>query len=125
MVTFLALLLVLGVVLCAMAPEARERFRGIVLETIEQLRREAFRSRPRSDQFHEALRARTRWAVVTPGIIALNLTILLLMISGAGAPGDPQTFAGWGANFWLRTRNGEWWRLASAMFVHSGRFTFS
>ena len=120
MVTFLALLLVVGVVLCAMAPEARERFRDIALESIAQLRREAARSRPRSDQFREALRARTRWAVVTPAIIALNVTILILMRSGAGASADPETLAGWGGNFWLPTRNGEWWRLATSMFVHSG-----
>ena len=42
------------------------------------------------------------------------------MMSGAGAPGDPGTLAGWGGNFWLRTRNGEWWRLVTSMFVHAG-----
>ena len=41
-------------------------------------------------------------------------------MSGAGASGDPETLAGWGGNFWLRTRNGEWWRLVTSMFVHSG-----
>jgi len=24
----------------------------------------------------------------------------------------------WGANFWLRSRNGEWWRLLTSVFVH-------
>ena len=120
MVTFLALLMVVGVALSAMAPEARVRLREVVLESVEQVRREAARGRPRCDEFREALRARTRWAVVTPALIALNVIVLILMMSGAGTPGDPGPLAGWGGNFWLRTRNGEWWRLVTSMFVHAG-----
>ena len=33
---------------------------------------------------------------------------------------DPDTVVGWGGNFGPRTTNGEWWRLVTAMFVHSG-----
>src|SRR6202035_2476066 len=39
---------------------------------------------------------------------------------GAGALSDPQTLVGWGASFGPRTTNGEWWRLVTSMFVHSG-----
>jgi rhomboid protease GluP len=42
------------------------------------------------------------------------------MLFGAGALGDPQTLVGWGGSLGPRTTNGEWWRLVTSMFVHSG-----
>src|SRR5688572_26708613 len=107
-----------------MAPEVRQRVleqvREVALACIKQVRQEAARSHPASEQFREALRARTRWALVVPALIALNVTVFVLMIADAGAVSDPATLAGWGGNFWLRTRNGEWWRLVTSMFVHAG-----
>ena len=121
-VAFLSLLSVVGMVFIAMAPKARVRLREVVLASISQLRHEAARSRPDIDQFREALRARTRWAFVTPALIAGNVAVFVLMLAGPGAIGDPTTLAGWGGNYWLGTRNGEWWRLVTSMFVHSGMF---
>jgi membrane associated rhomboid family serine protease len=109
-------------VFIAMAPQARARVREVVLASISQLRHEAARNRPDIDQFREALRARTRWAFVTPALIAGNVTVLVLMLARPGALGDPATLANWGGNYWLGTRNGEWWRLATSMFVHAGMF---
>ena len=37
-------------------------------------------------------------------------------------PSLTETLVGWGGNVGVRTTNGEWWRLATAMFVHSGMF---
>ena len=34
----------------------------------------------------------------------------------------PKRWLRWGGNFWLHTRNGEWWRLLTSMFVHTGMF---
>ena len=42
------------------------------------------------------------------------------MLFGAGALSDQATLLGWGASFGPRTTNGEWWRLLTATFVHSG-----
>lgn len=120
MVTLLGLLLVLGLVLGAMAPEARERLRDLGLDGLKRVRREATRVRPECDQFNAALRDRTRWALVTPALIACNVGVFACMLAGAGALGDVETLVSWGGNVWLRTRNGEWWRLATAMFVHAG-----
>ena len=120
--TFLALLLVLAVTFCAMAPATRNHLAEVALVSITQVRHEVTRSRPECEQFREALRARTRWALVVPALIALNVTVFIMMLSGAGAISDPGTLAGWGGNFWLRTRNGEWWRLVTSMFVHAGMF---
>jgi membrane associated rhomboid family serine protease len=41
------------------------------------------------------------------------------MVAGGGF-GDAETLVGWGGNSWLYTRNGEWWRLITAIFVHAG-----
>jgi membrane associated rhomboid family serine protease len=121
-VTFLGLLVFVGLILSAMAPEVRERLREMALGAIERARREATRSRPAAEEFREALGARTRWAPVTPVLIAVNVIVFILMVLDAGAPGDPAALAGWGGNVWLRTRNGEWWRLVTSMFVHAGTF---
>ena len=121
-VSFLALLLVVGVVLTAMAPEARERLRQVVLAALATIKHEATRSRPENEQFREALRARTRWAVVTPALIVVNVTVFFLMVRDAGAVSDPDTMIRWGGNFWLNTRNDEWWRLLTSIFVHTGMF---
>lgn len=72
------------------------------------------------DPFGDALRERTPLALVTPVLVALNATIFVLMLFGAGAFSDPETLVGWGGNFGPRTTNGEWWRLVTTMFVHSG-----
>jgi membrane associated rhomboid family serine protease len=42
------------------------------------------------------------------------------MLSGSGSISDPETLLKWGASVGTRTANGEWWRLATAMFVHAG-----
>jgi membrane associated rhomboid family serine protease len=118
--TFIALLLVLGVVLVAMAPKSRDRLREAVLALIANVRHEATRSRPESEEFRQALRERTRWALVTPALLAVNLTAFVLMVWSPGAINDPATLASWGGNFWLLTRNGEWWRLFTSMFIHQG-----
>ena len=61
---------------------------------------------------------------VTLTLIALNgLVFLAMLTQGAGwwhaTTGLPLA---WGANFGPATKDGEWWRLASAMFLHFGVF---
>jgi membrane associated rhomboid family serine protease len=116
----LFLLVVFGFVLYRMPPEDRERLIRAVLAAIPHVKDAATHGRPECEPFRDALRARTPWTLVTPAIIALNATIFVFMLFGAGAHSDTKTLVGWGANFGPRTTNGEWWRLVTSMFVHSG-----
>lgn len=77
-------------------------------------------------EFPEALLARLRRQ--TPRIwlsfvlIAANIGVFLAMLaSGAGLWHSPNEIQlAWGANFAPATRDGEYWRLGSALFLHFG-----
>jgi membrane associated rhomboid family serine protease len=116
----LALTIILVVVFRAMEPDTRKELGYLVLDVLALAKREATRRRPALDQFNEALRARTRWVIVMPALVLLNVVVLVMMLRDTGALTGPETLARWGGNFWLRTRNGEWWRLVTSVFVHRG-----
>jgi rhomboid protease GluP len=117
--TLLFLLIVLGLGYRATTPEQRTELARSALAAIRQARDAATRER---DPFRDALLARTPRVLVTPALVALNATIFVFMLVGAGALADPQTLVGWGGSVGPRTTNGEWWRLVTMMFVHSGMF---
>src|SRR5581483_9019347 len=56
--------------------------------------------------------------IVTPAIIAIDTAVIALIVFGPLHLHDPATLLQWGASAGLRTTNGEWWRLVTAMFVH-------
>lgn len=118
-VTFLTLLVLGGVALYVMTPEERAQLLRALLNAVVQAIRTAMQPSP-GDPFNTFLLARTRWAIVTPLLVALNVLVFMLMLVGPGPLSDPQTLIAWGGNFAPRTTNGEWWRLVSATFVHAG-----
>lgn len=120
MTTVLALLILASVALWLLTPEERGRSGRAVLAVVGRAIRAARDGPPAGEPFNDFLRAHTRWAVVTPLLIALNTLIVMLMLFDPGALSDPQTLVNWGGNIALRTTNGDWWRLIAATFVHSG-----
>lgn len=75
------------------------------------------RTPPGCDEFYAALRARTRWTVITPAIALAFVAIHVLMRwSGGGI--DDRLLVEWGASVGPLTTNAEWPRLVRAMFVH-------
>jgi len=67
-------------------------------------------------------RGPARLTPATLALVAANVAVFAVMLAfGAGlwhAPNDVQLT--WGANFGPATKDGQWWRLASAMFLHFG-----
>jgi rhomboid protease GluP len=76
---------------------------------------------PPDTSFQEALHARTARAIATPALVAVNVAVYLVMLFGAdGSLSDPKTILEWGGSFGPRTTNGEWWRVVTSIFVHTG-----
>jgi membrane associated rhomboid family serine protease len=123
----LALLVIVAFGIYVSTPEERSRFIRAVLEAVRQgptaiqkLKQLSSQSPPEDDLFSNALRERTRWPIVTIALAVLNSGIFLSMLIGSGALSDPETLVAWGGSVGPRTTNGEWWRLATSMFVHAG-----
>jgi membrane associated rhomboid family serine protease len=116
----LLLVVVIGVAYRAMTPEERAGLTRYVMEALGSVRDATARVRADCAPFRDSLRERTPWVVVTPAIAAINATVVGYMLLGDASLADPETLIGWGASVGPRTTNGEWWRLVTAMFVHSG-----
>ena len=115
---------VLGLFVRKLTPEERIQLVHKSLELtqsgIAASRRFATSTPDGCDEFYTALRARTRWSLVTPALLTAYVTIYFLMfVRGSALEGD-QLLLHWGGSIGPRTTNGEWWRLLTAMFVHWG-----
>jgi len=100
-------------------PKERDRFRRQALDRLDNVWGGASRYWPAPTPFDAALTARTPRPVVTFTVLALNVGIYFSMLTSPGSLADPATLVGWGANIGTQTANGEWWRLATSMFVHA------
>jgi membrane associated rhomboid family serine protease len=115
----LLLVILVGLAYRLTSPEDRVRYLGIALDNVRRLRLAAAETAPEGE-FRESLRARTPYMFVTPAIIAINVIVVAGMLFGAGAIASPDTLVSWGASLGTRTTNGEWWRLVTSTFVHTG-----
>lgn len=59
---------------------------------------------------------------VTPILLGICVVVYIVMVASGVSAFEPQVdqLIRWGANYGPRTLNGEWWRLATSMFVHIG-----
>ena len=120
MMLLLPLLVIGGFALYVMKPEERMRLLQRVVAAARQAADAAIQYHRERDEFREALDARTPWPIVTMALVALNAGVFIGMVFGTGAMADPATLVAWGGNVGPVTTNGEWWRLVTAMFVHTG-----
>src|SRR5947209_14901067 len=119
--SFILLLAVVGFLAYRMtSPEERSRYLAIAMRFVRRMKVVATEPGPEYESFREALRARARHALVTPALVAVNVIVVVGMLFGAGALGTPDTLVAWGASLGTRTTNGEWWRLVTSAFVHTG-----
>jgi rhomboid protease GluP len=72
--------------------------------------------------FWQTLARLTPRLYVTPTLVAASVALFALMLASGVHWLSPTTesLIRWGADFGPRTIGGEWWRLASSMFIHIG-----
>lgn len=111
-------LFVAGVVFYFATPEERARFFCACLALLGRAGAEVVRwvtRRPGADG-----QPAPPVAFVTSAIVLANVCVFAGVLFGASALGDTDTLVSWGASLGPRTTNGEWWRLVTATFVHTG-----
>ena len=119
--TFLVLLVVFAALGYRLtSPEDRVRYLRMAVVLVGRLKVAATEPGPEYEAFRAALRVRTKYVFLTPAFVALNVIVVVGMVLGAPAMSDPDTLAAWGASLGTRTTNGEWWRLVTSTFVHTG-----
>jgi rhomboid protease GluP len=74
------------------------------------------------NEFHDRLKSFAPIPWMTYGVIGLNVAVWITMLAyGGGIAGSPaELLLGWGGNAASEVQRGQWWRLLSAMFLHSG-----
>lgn len=115
-----AVIVIVAYVVYAMKPEERARVIEAARGVVETAWDANLRRRSRPDPFRDALAARTRVPFVTLAVVLMNLVVFAAMLVGPGRMSDADTLVRWGGSAGPWTTNGEWWRVLTATFVHTG-----
>jgi rhomboid protease GluP len=103
-----------------MSSEERWRFAQAIVDGLVFIKDSIAKPPSGGEGFYRALKARTKWALVTPTIVVTYIVVFGMLLVGSGSLGDPRTLIDWGSSIGTRTTNDEWWRLGTALFVHVG-----
>lgn len=119
--TYLVPLIVLAAAtLYLLTPDERRRLGRALNEAAGDALRNTLRGVPEDEAFRTALRERTRWAVVVPALIVLDVAVFARAVWAPGPLGEPAALVAWGASYAPVTTNGEWWRVITSLFLHQG-----
>jgi membrane associated rhomboid family serine protease len=121
----LALLVIGGFALYVMSAAERQRLLDHALIAVAVVKKVLFPKRSEQDPFQQALYARTPWPIVTAAIVAAQVLLFVMMVVRPAGATAAESLVAWGASFGPRTSNGEWWRLASSLFVSPGFLTLA
>src|SRR5688500_3062155 len=80
MLLIIVVLVLGGFAVYVMTPGERSRALEAILRPLRRSKDRALHRRFKTDPFEEALRARTRWPVVTYALAALNVAIFVLAV---------------------------------------------
>jgi membrane associated rhomboid family serine protease len=112
--------LAVAVVLRVSTAAERERALKFVLALGREVKDAAALNREKCEPFQETLRARSRWAVLTPALVVVHALVLWRAFREPGAIAAAETLTAWGGNLAPLTTNGQWWRIPSSVFLHTG-----
>lgn len=105
----------------ALLVQLGQRFRSLLEETITDYKKTLRSRHPMHLEKYGALVFSDTYKV-TPVIVYANVLMFLLMLLSGMSPVAPkaQELLAWGGDFRPAVLSGEWWRLFSSMFLHSG-----
>lgn len=114
--------------LAALAPEDQEKVLDAVNQRLAEASGDPQKVSPvvnvlaQERQFQEKLVALAPQTWVTFGVVGLNVAVWLLMLGlGSGVlQGSAEKLLAWGGNAASEVQQGQWWRLITATFLHTG-----
>ena len=116
----LVVLVVGGYAVYVMTPDERLKALRFLEQRFWMANDAAVKVRAHDEPFRAVLKARTPLPIVVFAIVGLNVLVFLAMLVSSGSFSDPSFLVSWGASFGPKTSNGEWWRIATSLFVHAG-----
>lgn len=106
------------------APADQEALFDAVLERLRAAhpQTQAHNTLTQEREFREALRAQMPTTWVTYGLVVANVAVWLWMVARGvdGMQPSAQLLFEWGGNAASEVQRGQWWRMLSATFLHSG-----
>ena len=118
--TWLVILFVVGYAVYVMTPDERLKVWRSFENKYWIANDAAAKVRAQDEPFRAVLKARTPKPLFVPAVIGINLLVFIGMLLSSRSFADPSLLIDWGASFGPKTSNGEWWRLATSLFVHAG-----